>query len=179
MNQWFRRAVSGREYSPEFRLRCFPASDTESDDAGYTMAYTPASVTGLPAKGCSNAGVQSYTLTANPIDLGCTGNRYCYLDNTGVLRANAGFPAAASSVLYDSATGAIATWDKVLVWDFLKAETNDSRPLVPMDRPDLVPNVEIISEPPPEYYKAARGAMGGKPIAKSCVILNTEIGKIE
>jgi len=48
--------------------------------SGYTYTYTP----GAPVNGI----VDSFQLTASPVNPGITGNRYFYTDDSGVIRQN-------------------------------------------------------------------------------------------
>jgi len=48
--------------------------------SGYTYIYTP----GPPVNGI----VDSFQLNANPVNVGVTGNRYFYTDDSGVIRQN-------------------------------------------------------------------------------------------
>jgi type IV pilus assembly protein PilA len=52
--------------------------------SGYTFAYTGSSTTG-------------YTITANPVTTGVTGQRYFFTDQSGVIRVNSAGAATASS----------------------------------------------------------------------------------
>jgi hypothetical protein len=49
------------------------------------------------ASGCSFAGADSFTITAQPVGRGATGERSFYLDQTGIIRYETGGPASANS----------------------------------------------------------------------------------
>jgi prepilin-type N-terminal cleavage/methylation domain-containing protein len=54
---------------------------TESSKSGYTFTYSPG-VTDPSGR------IYSYSITANPITVGKTGNNYYYTDQVGVIRQN-------------------------------------------------------------------------------------------
>ena len=58
--------------------------------SGYTYFYTP----GPPVNGV----IDSFTLNANPLNPGITGNRYFYTDDSGVIRQNTSALASISDV---------------------------------------------------------------------------------
>ena len=62
------------------------ASGTKS---GYTFTYTGASPLTAAGSGCTTAGDNTYTITANPVTPGTTGIRYFFTDQSGVIRYNA------------------------------------------------------------------------------------------
>jgi len=55
---------------------------TESSKSGYTFTYSP----GVSDQ---NGRIYSYSILANPITAGTTGNNYYYTDQVGVIRQNA------------------------------------------------------------------------------------------
>jgi type IV pilus assembly protein PilA len=70
---------------------------------GYIFRYEPAAgdanlqAPATPAPGCSVAGARGYTLTADPVTRGTTGQRSFYTDATGVTRYETNGPATADS----------------------------------------------------------------------------------
>jgi len=61
-----------------------------STKTGYTFTYAVgAAFAAAPAPGCAAAGTVTYTLNADPITRGTTGQRSFFSDNSGVIRFNA------------------------------------------------------------------------------------------
>jgi type IV pilus assembly protein PilA len=67
-----------------------------SQKSGYTFTYTPQFPNDAPgpvvspkaaANGCTSGGASGYTVTANPVQRGTTGERSFFTDQTGVIRA--------------------------------------------------------------------------------------------
>lgn len=58
--------------------------------SGYTFIYTPIDSDG-------NGQVDAFTVNANPVTRGQTGERYFFVDQTNVIRFNIGGPATSSS----------------------------------------------------------------------------------
>jgi prepilin-type N-terminal cleavage/methylation domain-containing protein len=54
--------------------------------AGYTITYVPGIAVTNPPAGCTNPGVNSYTLYAVPAQIGSTGQRGFFTDPSGVIR---------------------------------------------------------------------------------------------
>ncbi|MGB0036717.1 MAG: type II secretion system protein [Candidatus Acidiferrales bacterium] len=59
---------------------------TTGTKSGYTFAYTVGTVNAIPVQGCANPGGGTYTLVATPQQVGGTGQRMFYTDQTGVIR---------------------------------------------------------------------------------------------
>jgi prepilin-type N-terminal cleavage/methylation domain-containing protein len=54
---------------------------TESSKSGYTFTYSPGAAD-------SSGRIYSYTIIANPVTVGTTGNNFYYTDQVGVIREN-------------------------------------------------------------------------------------------
>jgi len=63
---------------------------------GYKFTYTGANALAAAAPNCANAGFNTYTINADPLTRGTTGQRSFYTDQSGVIRFNATQPAAAT-----------------------------------------------------------------------------------
>jgi type IV pilus assembly protein PilA len=63
---------------------------------GYKYTYTGSNPVSAPAQGCSNPGFNSYTINADPITRGETGQRSFFTDPSGTVRYNTTQPATAS-----------------------------------------------------------------------------------
>ncbi|MGB0035848.1 MAG: hypothetical protein WBP79_10275, partial [Candidatus Acidiferrales bacterium] len=59
------------------------ASGTKS---GYTFVYTGGSPNAVAAAGCAQPGFSSFTIQANPIAPGYSGDRYFFIDQSGAIR---------------------------------------------------------------------------------------------
>jgi type IV pilus assembly protein PilA len=57
-----------------------------SQKSGYTFTYVPGVPISNPPAGCTNAGVNSYTINAVPVTVGSTGQRGFFVDASGVIR---------------------------------------------------------------------------------------------
>ena len=68
--------------------------------SGYTFIYAGATAVLNPPPGCA-AGWNAYTINANPIAPGTTGQRYFFVDNTGVIRFNTNAPAGPNDLAID------------------------------------------------------------------------------
>lgn len=64
--------------------------------SGYVFTYTGSNPVPNAAQGCSNPGFNSYTINADPITRGQTGQRSFFLDPSGTIRYNTSQPATAS-----------------------------------------------------------------------------------
>jgi type IV pilus assembly protein PilA len=64
--------------------------------SGYNIAYTGANPIAAAAPNCGTAGFNTYTITADPVTRGTTGQRSFFTDQSGVIRFNATQPAAAT-----------------------------------------------------------------------------------
>ncbi|HVB98535.1 MAG TPA: prepilin-type N-terminal cleavage/methylation domain-containing protein [Candidatus Dormibacteraeota bacterium] len=64
--------------------------------SGYVFTYTGSNPVTGSAQGCSNPGFNSYTINADPITRGQTGQRSFFLDPSGTIRYNTTQPATAS-----------------------------------------------------------------------------------
>ncbi len=68
-----------------------------STKTGYNFTYAAgAAFAAAPAPGCAAVGTVTYTLNADPITRGTTGQRSFFTDNSGVIRFNATAAAAAT-----------------------------------------------------------------------------------
>jgi type IV pilus assembly protein PilA len=54
--------------------------------SGYTFTYTPGTAIAPAGPGCTNAGLNTYTITALPVTVGTTGQRGFFTDPSGVMR---------------------------------------------------------------------------------------------
>lgn len=63
---------------------------------GYVFTYTGKSAVGTAGQGCSNPGFDSFTINADPIVRGQTGQLSYYIDASGTIRYNTTQPATAS-----------------------------------------------------------------------------------
>ena len=54
--------------------------------SGYTFAFTGTNKFAVQPVGCTNPGWNNFTITAVPINVGSTGQRGFYVDETGVIR---------------------------------------------------------------------------------------------
>lgn len=68
---------------------------------GYTITYVPGTPVSNPPPGCTNPGVNSYTLTAVPVQVGSTGQRGFFADTSGVVHfsSDGGIPTTSSPTL--------------------------------------------------------------------------------
>lgn len=57
--------------------------------SGYNFTYAGANPIPAAAAGCSTAGFNTYTINADPVTPGTTGQRYFFTDQSGVIRFNA------------------------------------------------------------------------------------------
>jgi type IV pilus assembly protein PilA len=64
--------------------------------SGYNVTYTGANAVAAAAPNCANPGFNTYTINADPITRGTTGQRSFFTDESGVIRFNATAPAAAA-----------------------------------------------------------------------------------
>ncbi len=64
--------------------------------SGYTFTYAGASALAAAAPNCSTAGFNTYTMNADPVTRGTTGQRSFFTDESGVIRFNAIQAAAAT-----------------------------------------------------------------------------------
>lgn len=53
---------------------------------GYTFSYAPADTVANAAQGCASPGVTGYSVSADPVTRGTTGQRGFYTDQSGVIR---------------------------------------------------------------------------------------------
>lgn len=84
-----------------------PSSLAGGSKAGYVFHYVPLDESGAelnmenrsaaPARGCSQAGVPRFKVTADPINPGTTGMRSYYTDDSGVIRRSSDGQATADS----------------------------------------------------------------------------------
>jgi len=65
-----------------------------STKSGYTFTYAGVAVLGAAAAGCAAPGFNAYTVNANPVQRGSTGQRSFFTDASGVIRFNAAQAAA-------------------------------------------------------------------------------------
>jgi type IV pilus assembly protein PilA len=63
---------------------------------GYKYTYTGSNPISSPGQGCSNPGFNSYTINADPITRGQTGQRSFFTDPSGTVRYNTTQPATAT-----------------------------------------------------------------------------------
>ncbi|HEV2387712.1 MAG TPA: prepilin-type N-terminal cleavage/methylation domain-containing protein [Candidatus Acidoferrales bacterium] len=63
---------------------------------GYNYTYTGSNPVSAPAQGCSTPGFNSYTINADPITRGTTGQRSFFTDPSGTIRYNTTQPATAT-----------------------------------------------------------------------------------
>lgn len=54
--------------------------------SGYNFNYNPGVLIGTPPAGCTNAGVNSFTIDTEPATIGSTGQRGFFVDSSGVIR---------------------------------------------------------------------------------------------
>ena len=64
--------------------------------AGYVFTYTGSNPVGTAGQGCSSPGFNNYTINADPITRGQTGQRSFFVDPSGTIRQNTTQPATAS-----------------------------------------------------------------------------------
>jgi type IV pilus assembly protein PilA len=64
--------------------------------SGYNITYTGANAIAAAAANCANAGFNTYTINADPVTRGTTGQRSFFTDESGVIRFNATQAAAAT-----------------------------------------------------------------------------------
>ncbi|MFQ5662550.1 MAG: prepilin-type N-terminal cleavage/methylation domain-containing protein [Terriglobia bacterium] len=64
--------------------------------SGYNFTYAGANPVPAAAAGCAAAGFNTFTVNANPIQAGTTGQRFFFVDQSGVIRFNATQQAAAA-----------------------------------------------------------------------------------
>jgi type IV pilus assembly protein PilA len=64
--------------------------------SGYNFTYTGANPVAAAAPNCANAGYNTYTINADPITRGTTGQRSFFTDQSGVIRFNATQAASAT-----------------------------------------------------------------------------------
>ncbi len=64
--------------------------------SGYVFTYTGSNPIPAAAQGCSNPGFNSYTIHADPVTRGTTGQRSFFVDPSGTIRYNTTQPATAS-----------------------------------------------------------------------------------
>jgi type IV pilus assembly protein PilA len=72
-----------------------------SQKSGYNFTYVPGAAIPNPPAGCTNAGVNSYTINAVPVTVGSTGQRGFFVDPSGVIRftTDGSIPTVASPAL--------------------------------------------------------------------------------
>ena len=72
-----------------------------SQKSGYNFTYVPGVAIPNPPAGCTNAGVNSYTMNAVPVTIGSTGQRGFFVDPSGVIRftTDGSIPTVASPAL--------------------------------------------------------------------------------
>lgn len=63
---------------------------------GYVFTYTGSNPVSPAGQGCSNPGFNTYTINADPITRGQTGQRSFFIDPSGTIRYNTTQPATAS-----------------------------------------------------------------------------------
>jgi type IV pilus assembly protein PilA len=64
--------------------------------AGYVFTYTGANPIAAAAQGCSNPGFNTYTINADPVTRGQTGQRSFFTDPSATIRQNTSQPATAT-----------------------------------------------------------------------------------
>lgn len=72
-------------------------SGRSPEKSGYRFTYQPGSSVPARAQGCSVPGVATFSIQADPITSGTMGQRHFFVDQTGVIRAEAEHPASADS----------------------------------------------------------------------------------
>jgi type IV pilus assembly protein PilA len=64
--------------------------------AGYVFTYTGSNPISAAAQGCANPGFNTYTINADPVTRGQTGQRSFFTDPSGTIRYNTSQPATAT-----------------------------------------------------------------------------------
>jgi type IV pilus assembly protein PilA len=72
-----------------------------STKSGFQFTYTPGTPIATPPPGCTNAGVNSFSIVAVPVQLGSTGQRSFYIDISGTIHftTDGSAPTASSPAL--------------------------------------------------------------------------------
>lgn len=72
-------------------------SGSSPEKSGYRFTYRPGPSIPAPAQGCSVPGVAAFSVQADPVMPGTTGQRHFFVDQTGVIRSEMEHPASADS----------------------------------------------------------------------------------